>query len=109
MKKLIKSLIKIFFVVVMPVVSMALLFVTTLSKSAENPFPIAGIILIVMCTCILAIIVSKYLHYVHMLPKVDIEFLPLFGFGIGLDRGHNKKLVDIIVFIPFVSFEIKQH
>ena len=43
-----------------------------------------------------------------MLLKFDIEFLPLVGIGIGVDLGYNGKDFSVIIFIPFVSLEIKQ-
>ena len=119
MKKLIKSLIKIFFVIVMPAVSLVLLFTFTMAKATTTvintlggcvaePFPITGIILMTVSTFILAVIVSKYLHYVHMLPKVTVEFLPVIGIGIGLDKSYKRNL-GVVIILPFCALEISQH
>ena len=119
MKKLIKSLIKIFFVIVMPVVSLMLLFtfimakatttvINTLGASVEEPFPITGIVLITVSTFILAVIVGRYLHYVHMLPKVTIEFLPMVGIGMGFDKDF-KRVPSVHILLPFCALEITQN
>jgi hypothetical protein len=119
MKKLIKSLIKIFFVIVMPLISVALLFTFTMAKATttvintlgacvEEPFPITGIVLITVSTFILAVIVSKYLHYVHMLHKVTIEFLPMVGVGMGFDKDF-KRVPSVHILLPLCALEITQH
>ena len=103
----------------MPLISVALLFTFTMAKATttvistlgacvEEPFPITGIVLITVSTFILAVIVSKYLHYVHMLPKVTIEFLPMVGVGMGFDKDF-KRVPSVHILLPLCALEITQH
>lgn len=109
-KKILRSIIKIVFVVVSPILATITLAAIVFNDGfISTPLVWSGLVLSYFTVIILAVVVYNYLPKVYMLPKFNIEFLPLIGFGIGLDRGHLGKDINVIVFIPFVSLEIKQH
>jgi len=108
-KRILRSIIKIVFVVVSPILATVTLAAIVFNDGfISTPLVWSGLILSYFTVMILAVIVYNYLPKVHMLPKFNIEILPLIGFGIGLDYGYNGRDVAVIVFIPFVSLEIKQ-
>jgi hypothetical protein len=109
MKKFLRSLIKIIFVVVQPILATVTLAAIVFNDGfISTPLVWTGLVLSYFTVLILAVIVYNYLPKVSMLPKFDIEFLPLVGIGIGVDLGYNGKDMSVIIFIPFVSLEIKQ-
>ena len=109
MKKFLRSLIKIISVVVQPILATVTFAAIVFNDGfISTPLVWTGLILSYFTVLILAIIVYYYLPRVSMLPKFDIEFLPLVGIGIGVDLGYHGKDFSVIIFIPFVSLEIKQ-
>lgn len=109
MKKFLRSLIKIVFVVLQPILATVTLAAIVFNDGfIYTPLVSLGLVLSYFTVLILAVIVYHYLPRVHMLPKFDIEFLPLVGIGIGVDLGYHGKDFSVIIFIPFVSLEIKQ-
>ncbi len=110
MKKFLRSLIKIVFVVLQPILATVTLAAIVFNDGfISTPLVWTGLVLSYFTVMILAVVLYYYLPKVHMLPKFHIEFLPLFGIGIGFDYGYQKTDISVIIFIPFMSLEIKQH
>tara|TARA_R110000868_G_scaffold95177_3_gene262027 strand:+ start:1008 stop:1337 length:330 start_codon:yes stop_codon:yes gene_type:complete len=109
MKKSIKYIIKLFFVIILPVViSLCTLILLSGETPIKGTFPIT-----VIFATLLGVWINAYLYLVMMpktklIPKVNVSFVPLIGFAIGYDR--DGIIPAIVVFIPFlmVEFQLKK-
>ena len=102
MKKLMKSLIKVLFVIIMPVTYIYISY----NWFMNDNFLIPGLamILIGMLVTVNAAFYYSFMSNTKMLPNVSMEFHPLFGLAVALDRTYNKNTLMII--IPFAVIEI---
>ena len=106
MKNLFKSLIKIMYVVVLPIA-----FIIASYHIIANFDVSAGILmamlLIGICIVANAVMYLVFMSRVKMLPKVYVELLPIFGFAFGVDPSDDEGNMTWILLIPFVSFEFR--
>jgi uncharacterized membrane protein HdeD (DUF308 family) len=106
MKKLFKSLIKIIYVVVLPIA-----FILASYYLIENYDVSASILmamlLIGICIVANAVMYLVFMSKVKMLPKIYVEILPIFGFAFGVDPSDNDDNMTWVLLIPFVSFEFR--
>jgi hypothetical protein len=101
MKKLLKYIIKLIFVVIMPIVYIyiAIDLYATLIES----WALISLMIILLLTTILNVgFFYSSMKNTHLLPEMSYEFVPMIGFAIGLDI--NSQI--IIVFVPFCVTKI---
>jgi hypothetical protein len=104
MKNFIKSLIKIVYVVILPIALIVLLYNINQFEIFTSFPVILAFILITVAVVANSIIYMGLMSKVKMFPNVSIEFHPLFGLAVALDRTYNNNTLMII--IPFAVIEI---
>jgi hypothetical protein len=102
MKKLALYIIKLLFVIIIPIVAIAILifFFRTTEVLAPNLHVLLIIVLIVVL--LNAMFFDAQMKSVYLTPEVSFEKLPLIAFGIGIDT-IDKQLVFVL---PFVAISI---
>jgi len=103
MKNLFKSLIKIIYVIVLPV-----LFVIGTYHFVTN-YTVNTTLLLLITLLGVAVVANSVMYLVfmsrvNMLPTCKVEFIPIFGFAFGVDPDQHRK-VSWLLLLPFVSFE----
>ena len=103
MKHLFRALIKILYVVVLPI---AFIYASyyIVSYYDVTPTILMAMLLAGICIVANAVMYLVFMSKVKMLPKVYTEFIPIFGFAFGVDPDINHR-VSWLLLIPFVSFE----
>ena len=106
MKHLFRALIKILYVVVLPI---AFTYVSYYIVSHYNVTPTILMAMLLAGICIVAnaVMYLVFMSKVKMLPKVYTEFIPIFGFAFGVDPDTDEGHMNWILLIPFVSFEFR--
>tara|TARA_Y100000768_G_C23981979_1_gene686404 strand:+ start:2090 stop:2449 length:360 start_codon:yes stop_codon:yes gene_type:complete len=108
MKKIFRAIIKILFVVVIPVIVSALVIKFFLNYQGENWIgdPIVGLaVLGIVVVWANALFYSVFLAKTKVLPKITVNTVPMVGFAIGADSARDPW--SWIILIPFVSIEFK--
>ena len=104
MKKLIKYVVKLFFVIILPVViSLCTLILLSGETSIKGTFPVTVIV-----ATLFAVWINAYLYLVMMpktklIPGTDIKFTPAIGLAIGYDKTGITPA--IVIVIPFFVIE----
>jgi len=106
MKNFFRSLIKILYVVILPIA-----FIVSASYVVSN-YEVTTTLLVVLVllgTCIVAnaVMYLVFMSRVKMLPKVHVDLIPIFGFAFGVDPHDSDDTISWILLIPFVSFEFR--
>ena len=103
MKNLIRSLIKIIYVVVLP-----LLFILGTYHYVTNYTVSTGILLIITLLGVAVVANSVaylvFLSSTRMLPKCKVEIIPIFGLAFGIDPDQKDKVTWLLL-LPFISLE----
>lgn len=105
MKKTLKYLVKLLFVIVLPiavVISSISLVITNWEHT--SPLVIVVISIISLLTIFNAVFYSAVLSTTKLLPKINIETELVIGFCVAYDRNRMKPTVTIV--IPFVIIEM---
>ena len=108
MKKIFRAIIKILFVVVIPVIVSALVIKFFLNYQGESWIgdPIVGLaVLGIVVVWANALFYSVFLAKTKVLPKIIVNKVPMIGFAIGADSARDPW--SWIILIPFVSIEFK--
>ncbi len=108
MKKIFRAIIKILFVVVIPVIVSALVIKFFLNYQGESWIgdPIVGLaVLGIVVVWANALFYSVFLAKTKVLPKITVNTVPMIGFAIGADSARDPW--SWIILIPFVSIEFK--
>ncbi len=104
MANLFKSFIKILYVVVFPILFIFISYqlITNYSIDTEMyaALGIIGIAVFANATMYLA-----FMSKIKMVPKITVEFVPIFGFAFGVDTDNRRT--SVLLLLPFISFEIK--
>jgi hypothetical protein len=106
MKKSIKYMIKLFFVIILPIISSAFVFIIL---SGENP--IRGIIPVtVIIATLFAVYINAFIYVIYMpktklIPGTIVTFMPIIGFAVGYDA--TGLTPAIVIIIPFCTIEFK--
>jgi len=103
LKSIIKSLIKMLFVVILPLVG-TYGFVMAIPLLNLSLNILAGSLLLGVYAN--AICWVSFMSNTRMFPKVTHHFVPVFGFAIGLDYTLEKPETSWIVLLPFNTFEV---
>jgi predicted permease len=103
MKKSIKYIIKLMFVIILPLI--VFLFVMNLVSKQNEIKDILGITMLIVITLINAIMFILFMPKTRLLPKTDIELAPTVGFAIGYYKVGTAHTLGII--IPFLLIELK--
>jgi hypothetical protein len=103
MKSFVRSLVKILYVVVLP-----LAFVIGTYNFVTNydvdTFMLTLITLVGVVVVANSVMYLVFMQKIKMFPNVKVEFIPIFGFAFGVDPDINHR-VSWLLLIPFVSFE----
>ena len=108
MKKIFRAIIKILFVVVIPVIVSALVIKFFLNYQGESWIgdPTVGLaVLGIVVVWANALFYSVFLAKTKVLPKIIVNKVPMIGFAIGADSARDPW--SWIILIPFVSIELK--
>ena len=105
MKKTLKYLVKLLFVIVLPIV----VVISSISLVITNweytsPLVIVAISIISLLTVFNAVFYSAVLSTTKLLPKINIETELIIGFCIAYER--NRMKPTLLIVIPFVVIEI---
>lgn len=106
MKHLFRALIKILYVVVLPIAFIYMSYYIV-SHYDVTPTILTAMLLAGICIVANAVMYLVFMSKVKMLPKVYTEFIPIFGFAFGVDPDTNEGHMAWILLIPFVSFEFR--
>lgn len=103
MKSFIKSVIKILFVVILPLAFVIGTYnlVTNYEVSTLMLFLVTLLGVIIVANSVMYLV---FMEKIRMFPNVSVEFIPIFGFAFGVDP-NIKHRVSWLLLIPFVSFE----
>ena len=104
MKSIIKSIIKIVYVIVIPILYTFTAITVSTKYDISNTL-IAGLIIGGVCVVLNSVIYLAVLANVRMMPKITTEFIPIFGLAFGVDPTSDKDKMTWLLLIPFVSFE----
>jgi len=106
MKKSIKYIIKLFFVIIVPVV--VFLFIMDLSPKQYEITNLFGIVLLTTIAFSNALMCILLMPKTKLIPGTNIKFTPVIGFAIGYDK--TGMIPAIVVIIPFlmVEFQLKK-
>ena len=102
MKKLIKSLIKILFVIILPVVYSIICYHWIVSENLV--LPVLAMIIIGILIIANAVFYYSFMSNTKMFRGVIVEFTPVIGLALGFDRAYYTH--KIIILIPFCLLEI---
>jgi hypothetical protein len=102
MKKAIKYLIKLLFVIIIPLLAILMTYFEYEYLQTMNSIASVIYILIIIGIFLNVYIFSNLMHTVKLLPDINCQFIPLIGFGAGYDLDGGK----IIILIPFCAIEI---
>ena len=102
MKHLIKKLIKLLYVVILPILGVGVT-ISYFMQYGTGYAPVSVIIVVIALLCILnAIFFTVFMEKVIILPKFNIAAAPCFGFGIAWEENGEIHLL-----LPFSVVEIK--
>ena len=102
MKKLIKSLIKILFVIILPVVYSIICYHWIVSENLV--LPVLAMIIIGILIIANAVFYYSFMSNTKMFRGVIVEFTPVIGLALGFDRAYYTH--KLIVLLPFTVIEI---
>ena len=105
MKNFFKSIIKILFVVIIPIGFICGVYKLLNTYDTYNTGIMFALILVGIAVMTNAIMFVTYMSKVRMLPKATIEILPIFGFAFGVDPNRNNGEINWILLLPFISIE----
>jgi len=102
-----KSIVKLFYVVILPVVVIA-----TALCYLFTDIHMSGLANVICVLSIVTVISNSLFWMVHwdntsMVPIVNFEWQPVFGLAIGVDNGY-KKDVALMIVLPCMTLEIKR-
>jgi hypothetical protein len=103
MKKFYKSLIKLVFVLILPIASVSLLIYVISGSSEISTLQTVGVTMMTMICIFIAIFVWNISSNVNMLPHITYQVVPIITFGIGL---HPVTRRSLLIFLPLVTIEI---
>ena len=105
MKNLIKVSIKLLFVVILPILITISVVYLLKDSSAFNGGVVSWVLAITLLVCIYgnAIMYLGWMSKTSIVPKVTLQFLPVFGFAIAYDNIDKWILI-----LPFSSIEFKR-
>lgn len=103
LKSFTRSLIKLLFVVILPVVGTYGFVMAIPHLSIASGVMLGSVVLGLYGN---AICWTVFMDKTRMLPKVTHNFVPVFGFAIGLDYTIEEPETSWIVLLPFNTFEI---
>jgi hypothetical protein len=103
MKKFYKSLIKLVFVLILPIASISLLIYVISGSSEISTLQTVGVTMMTMICIFIAIFVWNISSNVNMLPHITYQVVPIITFGIGL---HPVTRRSLLIFLPLVTIEI---
>jgi hypothetical protein len=102
MKHLIKKLIKLLYVVILPILGVGVA-ISYFMQYGTGYAPVSVIIVVIALLCILnAVFFTVFMEKVIILPKFNIAAAPCFGFGIAWEENGEIHLL-----LPFSVVEIK--
>ena len=97
MKNFFKSIIKILFVVIIPIGFICGVYKLLHTYDTYNTGIMFALILVGIAVMTNAIMFVTYMSKVRMLPKATIEILPIFGFAFGVDPNRNNGEINWIL------------
>jgi hypothetical protein len=103
MKKVFKSLIKLVFVVLIPLTCMLSLIYIMMYPAEVTTLITVAVTMVTTLSIFLAIAMWNISPNVYMLPHVTYQAVPILTLGIGL---HPVTMRSIIIFLPLVTIEI---
>lgn len=112
MKIMLKSFVKLFFVVLLPIIVTITLGNLTLDRSdsmitGDHYLLGLGLLTILIGTYINCIFFASFMSKTDMLPKFKFEFAPVFGLALAVDtKGYGKGMA-VLVVLPFFTIELK--
>jgi hypothetical protein len=101
MKKLSKYLVKLLFVIILPIVSI-IISTLLIMKGELSKLTISAIIIMLVISTVNALFFSEYMYNVKLIPKFKFDLMAVFGFAIGRDV--NSKL--LVILLPFCTIEV---
>jgi hypothetical protein len=101
MKTKLQYLVKLLFVVILPVVAVVTSIKLYIDLELTVPVVVAMVILI-FGSFTNAIFFSSYMTKIKLMPKITYEFMPIIGFALGYD----SQVRCIVMVIPFCGIEI---
>jgi len=102
MQQLIKSLIKILFVIILPIVYSIICYQWIVSGNLV--LPVLAMIIIGILIIANAVFYYSFMSNTKMFPGVTTEFTPVIGLAIGFDRAYYTH--KLLIVIPFTVIEI---
>ena len=110
MKKLFKYIIKLLFVIILPLV-MCITAVTLMVQSPKtdlivNDFPLFSVLvgILLLLSLINAVFYATVMSKTRLLPDIDFEIIPVMGFAVGYEYNRLKPVV--LILLPFIAIEI---
>jgi len=101
MKKASKYIIKLIFVVILPLINLGLwigLF-TQMTSSVSLTLVMA---LLSLTTLLNAVFFNSHMKNTNLLPEINFQVMPIIGFAIGVD----SNAFTVIIVVPFCAIEI---
>ena len=106
MKKSLKYLVKLLFVIILPVVvSVSSIYLVITNWEHTPVIVIVALSILTLLTLFSAFFYSAVLSNTKLLPKISIEFNLVVGFAVAYDR--NRMRPTLVIIIPFGIIEIR--
>ncbi len=106
MKNLVRSLVKILFVVILPIAFIIGAY-KILTMYESSALVILTLVLVGLAVVANSIMYLVFMSKIRMLPKASIEVVPIFGFAFGVDPHHKVDEISWLLLLPFVSIEFR--
>lgn len=112
MKHTLKYLVKLLFVIILPLmVSIAAITLLISNYSYTVPlftvYEVAFIIILLVGTLFNAIFYSIVMSKTRLLPEIKIEYMPMIGLGVGVDL--KSRIPTLAIMAPLCVIEIRPH
>lgn len=106
MKNFIKSIIKILYVIVIPILYAWSAYYAVTTYDLATIY-IITLLFIGVAVALNSVVYMTILAKTKMLPKLNVEFIPIIGVAFGVDPNSSHKEMSWLLLLPFISFEFR--
>lgn len=106
MKNFIKSIIKILYVIVIPILYAWSAYYAVTTYDLATIY-IITLLFIGVVVALNSVVYMTILAKTKMLPKLNVEFIPIIGVAFGVDPNSSHKEMSWLLLLPFISFEFR--
>ena len=106
MKNLIKSFIKVLYVIVIPIMYAWSAYYAVTTYDLGTAY-IITLLLVGVAVALNSVVYMSILAKTKMLPKLQVEFIPIIGVAFGVDPNSSHKEMSWSLLLPFISFEFR--